>query len=81
MAWAATGQPADASEVQSVARAVGVPTLVGSGVTLANVHDYRDADALIVGSSVKESGMWSGRLDESRACALARAFGSPLSSG
>ena len=33
----ATGQPADAAEVQSVARAVGVPTLVGSGVTLSNV--------------------------------------------
>ena len=32
----ATGHPADASEVQSVARAVGVPTLVGSGVTLSN---------------------------------------------
>src|SRR4029077_9957745 len=32
----ATGQPADASEVQSVARAVGVPTLVGSGVNVNN---------------------------------------------
>ena len=49
----ATGQPADPAEVQAVARAVGVPTLVGSGITLSNVHDYRDADALIVGSSIK----------------------------
>jgi membrane complex biogenesis BtpA family protein len=71
----ATGQPADASEVQSVARAVGVPTLVGSGVTPGNVHDYIEADALIVGSSVKHGGIWSGAIDESRARELARAFG------
>src|SRR5580765_6578275 len=70
----ATGQPADATEVQSVARAVGVPTLVGSGVTLDNLHDYTDADALIVGSSIKHGGVWSGAMDESRARALARAF-------
>ena len=70
----ATGQPADAAEVQSVARAVGVPTLVGSGVTVSNVHDYSDADALIVGSSIKHGGVWSGAIDESRAAALARAF-------
>jgi len=71
----ATGQPTDASEVRSVARAVGVPTLVGSGVTLSNVHDYIDADALIVGSSIKDGGIWSGRIDQSRATELARAFG------
>jgi len=70
----ATGQPADVEDVQSVARAVGVPTLVGSGVTLSNCLDYRDADALIVGSSIKQDGVWSGPIDESRARALARAF-------
>jgi len=70
----ATGQPADASEVRAVSRAVGVPTLVGSGVTLDNLHDYRDADALIVGSSIKHGGVWSGVVDESRVQALARAF-------
>jgi membrane complex biogenesis BtpA family protein len=70
----ATGHPADASEVRSVAQAVGVPTLVGSGVTLSNVHDYSDADALIVGSSIKHGGVWSGLIDEARARALARAF-------
>lgn len=70
----ATGEPTDAADVQSVARAVGVPTLVGSGVTAANVHDYADADALIVGSSIKQGGVWSGPIDESRARALAQAF-------
>ena len=72
----ATGHPADAAEVQSVASAVAVPTLVGSGVTLSNLHDYSAADALIVGSSIKHGGVWSGAIDESRACALARAFSS-----
>jgi len=70
----ATGQPTDAADVQSVARAVSVPTLVGSGVTPANVREYADADALIVGSSTKQGGVWSGPIDESRARALAQAF-------
>jgi len=54
------GNAASLSEVQAVARAVPVPTLVGSGVTLDNLHDYRDADAPIVGSSIKHGGVWSG---------------------
>jgi membrane complex biogenesis BtpA family protein len=70
----ATGEPTDAAEVRSVAQAVGVPTLVGSGVTLGNVHDYKDADGLIVGSSIKHGGIWSGAIDASRARELARAF-------
>jgi predicted TIM-barrel enzyme len=70
----ATGQPADVSDVKAVARAVAVPTLVGSGITPDNVHDYRDADALIVGSSVKHGGIWSEAIDESQTGALARAF-------
>src|SRR4030095_15464305 len=41
----ATGEPADVSDVRSVAAAVSVPTLVGSGVTLENLRDYDQADA------------------------------------
>ena len=70
----ATGEPADASEVTAVARAVAVPTLVGSGVTLDNLSDYGHADALIVGSWIKHGGIWSGAIDESKVVALARAF-------
>jgi membrane complex biogenesis BtpA family protein len=70
----ATGQPTDVSEVKAVAQAVTIPTLVGSGITLENIHDYCDADALIVGSSVKRGGVWSGPIDESQVAALARAF-------
>lgn len=70
----ATGEPTDPTEVRAVAGAVGVPTLVGSGVTLDNLHTYGDADALIVGSWIKSGGVWSGALEESRVRALVRAF-------
>jgi membrane complex biogenesis BtpA family protein len=70
----ATGRPAAPAEVRAVAEATGLPTLVGSGVTPANVSDYAAADALIVGSSVKRGGIWSGPLEAGRAEDLARAF-------
>lgn len=69
-----TGRPADPGEVRSVSQAVKVPTLVGSGITVENIREYADADAFIVGSSVKRDGVWSGPLDEARVRALSRAF-------
>jgi hypothetical protein len=74
---AATGRPTDPAEVCAVSRAVRIPTLVGSGITPENVASFDAADALIVGSSVKEDGLWSNRLDETRARALVRAFRTP----
>ncbi|HUA58434.1 MAG TPA: BtpA/SgcQ family protein [Verrucomicrobiae bacterium] len=71
---AATGRPADPGDVRAVREAVRIPTLVGSGVTAENLADFASADAWIVGSSVKEGGLWSNRLDESRARSLAAAF-------
>jgi uncharacterized protein len=70
----ATGQPTDPAHVQAVARAVGIPVLVGSGVSAENVGLYPEADAFIVGSSLKRDGLWSGALDPGRVQALARAF-------
>jgi membrane complex biogenesis BtpA family protein len=70
----ATGRAADTSDVRAVVEAVGVPTLVGSGITAANIRDYRDADAFIVGSSCKAGGVWSGEVDESRARELMSAL-------
>ena len=75
----ATGEPADAREVASVAGAVSVATLVGSGITVRNIADYGDADALIVGSSIKKDGIWSNPIDPDRAEALVRAFRTPPS--
>jgi uncharacterized protein len=71
----ATGQPAEPDEVNSVSRAVSVPTIVGSGITTENLVHYADADAFIVGSSIKQDGIWSNPLDPDRARALVRAFG------
>jgi len=70
----ATGRPADREEVSAVGRAVSIPTLVGSGVTARNIGEYRDADALIVGSWAKRDGLWSNPVDPKRADALVHAF-------
>ena len=75
----ATGQPAEPDEVNAVGRAVSVPTIVGSGVTTENIRQYRDADAFIVGSSIKKDGLWSNPIDLDRARALVTAFDNPSS--
>jgi membrane complex biogenesis BtpA family protein len=70
----ATGQPADPDEVRSVAKAVGIPTIIGSGITAENIGQFSDADAFIVGSSIKEGGYWTNPIDPERAAAVAQAF-------
>lgn len=70
----ATGQPAEPEEVAAVAQAVSVPTLVGSGITAENIDAFSDADAFIVGSAIKEEGLWSNPIDPERTRALVRAF-------
>ena len=71
---AATGRATDADEVRAVSAAVAVPTLIGSGITPENIANYVAADGFIVGSSVKEGGLWSNALDPARVRAVARAF-------
>lgn len=71
---AATGREADPAEVEAVAAATSLPTLVGSGVTADNLARFPAADAFIVGSSVKRDGLWSHPLDPARLDALARAW-------
>jgi uncharacterized protein len=70
----ASGQPADAAEVKAVRDAVGIPVLVGSGITAENIAEYAAADAFIVGSSVKQGGHWSNPIDPEALRALVRAF-------
>lgn len=70
----ATGQPAEPDEVAAVAKAVSVPTLVGSGITAENIDTFSDADAFIVGSAIKQDGLWSNPIDPERTRALVRAF-------
>lgn len=73
----ATGVAADPQEVEGVKQGVALPVLVGSGVTPENLPRYAAADGLIVGSWVKQGGVWSAPLDYDRAAALARAFAQP----
>jgi predicted TIM-barrel enzyme len=47
---------------------------VGSGITTENIPHYREADAFIVGSSIKQDGLWSNPIDHNRARLLVQAF-------
>jgi uncharacterized protein len=69
-----TGRQTEPSEVEAVAGAVGIPVLVGSGVTPENIGKYPKADGLIVGSSVKRDGRWDQAIDAARVEAVAKAF-------
>lgn len=66
----ATGQPAAPADLAAVKQACVLPVIVGSGVTAANVSRYAAADAIIVGSSVKQDGRWDAPVDPARAAAL-----------
>ncbi len=70
----ATGRPTDPHEVSAVAAEVGIPVLVGSGVTPENLAAYAAADGIIVGSYIKQDGLWSNPLDPVRLAAMTRAF-------
>jgi uncharacterized protein len=55
----------------TAATAVGVPVLVGSGVTLESLARFLPlADGLIVGSGLKLDGHWANPVDPVRARAL-----------
>jgi membrane complex biogenesis BtpA family protein len=68
-----TGAAADPAEVHAAA-AGALPVLVGSGITAQNLGQYHSAQALIVGSAVKQDGRWENPVDRARCAALAAAF-------
>ena len=64
---------ADPGQVAAVRAAITAPVWVGSGVNAANIADFWPAsDGLIVGSSLKEGGIWSADLDPQRLDAFAQ---------
>jgi membrane complex biogenesis BtpA family protein len=69
-----TGRAADPAEVTAVAKGVGIPVLVGSGITPDNVAAFAAADGLIVGSAVKQRGDWRLPLDRGAVERMAAAF-------
>ncbi|XP_078141271.1 uncharacterized protein F13E9.13, mitochondrial [Centroberyx gerrardi] len=62
----ATGVQADPQELREVSQSVGIPVLIGSGVTYDNVERYLDANAMIIGSHFKKGGHWAGAVDPER---------------
>ena len=68
-----TGEEADIADVKAVKEVVpeGTPVLVGSGVTETNIGDYLEwADGVIVGTSLKRSGVVSNPVDVERVARL-----------
>lgn len=71
-----TGRAAEAGDLQAARAGCALPVLVGSGVTPANVNAMLNvADAVIVGSSIKRGGVWTGAVDAARARAVVKAAG------
>ncbi len=63
----ATGEAADLDELKSLKQKLGVPVIIGSGITAENLSNYWNlADAFIVGSYIKEGGLWENPLDRER---------------
>lgn len=71
---ATTGEPASADEVREVVGSTRVPVLVGSGITPQNLSRFAAAHGFIVGSSVKQGGLWCNAMDREAVRTLARAF-------
>lgn len=61
-----TGVPPDAQDLIDVKKTSDLPVIIGSGVTISNVEDYIDADALIIGSHFKTNGHWRNELDSNK---------------
>ncbi len=71
---AATGEAASADDVREALGACALPVLVGSGLTPANLAQFAAAHGFIVGSSMKQGGVWSNPLDGDAVRAVAAAF-------
>jgi len=71
----ATGKPVDAAELAAARAASPLPVLVGSGATPATLPAlFAHSHAVIVGSAIKQGGVWSNELcpDRMRAIVAAR---------
>jgi membrane complex biogenesis BtpA family protein len=71
----ATGEPPSAGDVREAKSGCRLPVLLGSGVTAENVSEfYEDADGFIVGSYLKEGGLWSNPVERARVERMANAL-------
>lgn len=68
-----TGNAPDSFDVATVRSSIACKVLVGSGVDERNIAEFMtNADALIVGSSLKEGGRWQNPLQPQKVAELAR---------
>ena len=65
-----TGDAASEAEIAAIRAATTLPLLVGSGVTATNLPVLRQADGVIVASSLKVDGVWWNPVDPERARAF-----------
>lgn len=71
-----TGDTATTEELRTIADATILPVLVGSGVRMDNVAEILSiADGVIIGSSLKEGGVWWGPVDRARVAAFMKVVG------
>lgn len=66
MTGRATGLPTNTEEIHRVKNSIGIPVIIGSGVTVDNLEEYMTVDAMIVGSHFKCNGHWYNEVDRSR---------------
>lgn len=68
-----TGLPPTVERIETCRGGIGLPVLLGSGLTRENVHELLShADGAIVGSYFKEDGNWKNKIDPSRTSAFMR---------
>jgi uncharacterized protein len=70
-----TGAPPDTTALAAIREAIDAPLIVGSGLSAENAAMFRDADAAIVGTSIKKNGDVTGEVDRERVARVAEAFG------
>ena len=61
-----TGEPIHLDDLTAAKESVSLPVIIGSGVNGDNVHLYKNADGLIIGSHFKTNGKWYHDIDEKR---------------
>jgi membrane complex biogenesis BtpA family protein len=66
----ATGKAADAKEIDRAKKASRLPVIIGSGITPENAAEYVEANAWVIGSSMKYDGYWENPLDPERLKAM-----------
>ena len=75
---AATGSPADPARLTALREVLpDAPLILGSGLTAENASSFAEADAAIVGTSIKRGGAVDAPVDPARVETIVRAFKRP----